>query len=288
MSEPGSSTPRVGFVGLGNIGSAMAGRLTEWPGGLSVYDLRAEVMQPLVDAGATAAPGLAAIGETCDVISVVVLNDAQVREVVETLAAVAKPGTIIALHSTIEVGTAAELAGPAAERGVHILDAPISGGPSGAAAGTIVAMIGGDRSAYETAKPVFESWAALVVHLGEAGAGTTAKLARAMLTFGTYAVIGEVQRLAEAGGIDLGKLAGIIRQSEQAIGGPTVIMVRPTAAPIPDGDPLRPFFEHGRDLGEKDLDLALTLAGRLDVDLPLTELVRRHIAAAMGVPHDAG
>jgi 3-hydroxyisobutyrate dehydrogenase-like beta-hydroxyacid dehydrogenase len=264
----------------------MAGRLTEWPGGLSVYDVRAEAMQPFVDAGAVGATDLADLARTCDVISVVVLNDAQVREVVTALVADARPGTIIGLHSTIEVGTAAELAGPAAEREVQILDAPISGGPGGAAAGTLVAMIGGERSAYETAKPVFSAWAALVVHLGPAGAGTTAKLARAMLTFGTYAVIGEVQRLAEAGGIDLQKLAGIIRQSDTAMGGPTVIMVRPTAAPIPDGDPLRPFFEHGRNLGEKDLDLALTLASQLDVDLPMTELTRKTIAMAMGVPHE--
>src|SRR5271157_5717153 len=100
---------KLGYIGLGNMGAPMAKRLVDWPGGLSVYDVRAEAMTPLAEAGATLADSVADVA-AADVISVTVLNDAQVREVVGELAANAKPGTVIAIHSTISDTTAVELA----------------------------------------------------------------------------------------------------------------------------------------------------------------------------------
>ena len=113
----------LGYIGLGNMGAPMAKRLVDWPGGLTVYDIRTEAMTPLVEAGAGVADVAAA-----DIISVTVLNDAQVREVVGELAANAKPGTIIAIHSTISDTTAVELAEELKPQDVHIVDAPVSGG----------------------------------------------------------------------------------------------------------------------------------------------------------------
>ena len=92
---------KLGYIGLGNQGAPMAKRLVDWPGGLIVFDVRAEAMTPLAEVGATLADTVADVA-AADVISVTVLNDAQVRDVVGELAEHAKPGTVIAIHSTIE------------------------------------------------------------------------------------------------------------------------------------------------------------------------------------------
>ena len=108
MSE-NHENARWGYIGLGNMGAPMAKRLLDWPGGLTVYDIRAEAMTPLAEGGASLADSVADVA-AADIISVTVLNDAQVREVVGELAAHAKPGTVIAIHSTISDTTAVELA----------------------------------------------------------------------------------------------------------------------------------------------------------------------------------
>ncbi len=279
-------TTGVGLVGLGNIGSAMAQRLVGWPGGLTVYDIRPEAMRPLVAAGARAAADLTDLASTATMVSVIVLDDAQVRAVVGELITMMPVGGVIAIHSTIDVDTAPELAAAGASRGVHVLDVPVSGGAVGAAAGRLAAMVGGDRDAYERAKPVFSQWAELIVHLGPAGAGTRAKLARMLLTFVGFAAAGEAQRLAEAAGVDLAKLAAVVRHSDGITGGPSAVMIRGTTAPYPPDDPLRPIFEHSRGLGEKDLSLALALGDTLGVELPFARLGLDRLATALGVPHE--
>src|SRR6202453_1992669 len=108
---------KLGYIGLGNMGAPMAKRLVDWPGGLTVFDVRTEAMTPLVEVGATLADSVADVA-AADIISVTVLNDAQVREVVGELAANAKPGTIIAIHSTIGETTAGELAEGLKEQGI--------------------------------------------------------------------------------------------------------------------------------------------------------------------------
>ena len=92
-----------------------------------------------------------------DVISVTVLNDAQVRDVVGQLAEHAKPGTVIAIHSTIEPDTAAELAEQLRPKGIHIVDAPVSGGAGAAEKGELAVMVGADEEAYDLVKPVFKT-----------------------------------------------------------------------------------------------------------------------------------
>src|SRR5690348_818812 len=111
---------KLGFIGLGNQGTPIAKRLVEWPGGLTVYDIRAEAMTPLAEAGASLADTVADVAEA-DLISIVVLTDDQVREVVGELAANAKPGTVIAIHSTISPGTAVELDERLRPAGLHIV-----------------------------------------------------------------------------------------------------------------------------------------------------------------------
>ena len=278
----------IGFIGLGQIGSLMAGRLVDHPEGLVVCDLREEAMAPLVERGASAASTPAEVASACGVVSVMVLDDAQSRDVVAGaggLLETAEPGTVIALHSTIRAETAIEMAALAAEQGVAVVDAPVSGGFMGAAEGTLATMVGGEDDAVAICQPVFEHWAAMVVHLGPVGNGTRAKLARNMMHFVAYTAAGEAQRLAEACGVDLTQLGAIVRHTDSVTGGPGAIMFRGSVAELHPGDDFYDILVHTRTLGEKDLTLALDLAAEVGVEAPLAQLALRDFAGSLGVPH---
>ena len=279
-----SSDVKLGYIGLGNQGAPMAKRLAEWPGGLTVFDMRAEAMAPFAELGATLADSVAEVAKA-DVISVTVLNDQQVRDVVAQLAEHAEPGTVIAIHSTIEPTTAVELAEQLRPKGIHIVDAPVSGGAHAASKGELAVMVGADDEAYDKVKPVFKQWASLVVRAGEPGAGTKMKLARNMLTFIGFAAACEAQKLAEASGIDLQKLGRVVRHSDAQSGGPGAIMARDDTKPLAPDHFLYNMFVHTRGLAEKDLSLALGLGSAVGVDLPLAELALANLAEGLGVPH---
>jgi 3-hydroxyisobutyrate dehydrogenase-like beta-hydroxyacid dehydrogenase len=266
------------------MGAPMATKMTEWPGGVTVFDIRTDAMTPLAEKGARLADSVADVA-AADIIHITVLNDAQVREVVGELAAHAEPGTVIAIHSTISDTTAVDLARDLKERGIHIVDAPVSGGAAAAAKGELATMVGADREVYERIKPAFKHWAAVVIHAGEPGAGTRMKLARNMLTFTSYAAACEAMKLAEAAGLDLQALGRVVRHTDALTGGPGAIMVREDMKDLePDNFLYQPFL-HTRGLGEKDLSLALALGESVSVDLPLAQLAYERLAAGLGVPH---
>ncbi len=277
---------KLGYIGLGNMGAPMAKRLVEWPGGVIVFDVRAEAMTPLAEVGASLADRVADVA-AADIISVTVLNDAQVRDVVAELAANAKPGTVIAIHSTISPDTAVELAEQLLPQGIHIVDAPVSGGGGAAEKGELAVMVGADREVYERIKPAFKQWASLVIHAGEPGAGTRMKLARNMLTFTSYAAACEAMKLAEAAGLNLQALGRVVRHSDAQSGGPGAIMVREDMTQLGPDHWLFDAFTHTRGLGEKDLSLALAMGEAVDVDLPLAEVALERLADGLGVPHPA-
>jgi 3-hydroxyisobutyrate dehydrogenase-like beta-hydroxyacid dehydrogenase len=275
---------KLGYIGLGNMGTPMAKRLVDWPGGVTVFDVRAEAMTPLAEAGATLADSVADVA-TADIISVTVLNDAQVRDVVAELADHAKPGTVIAIHSTISPDTAVELAEELAPQGVHIVDAPVSGGGGAAENGELAVMVGAEREVYERIKPAFKQFASMVVHAGEPGAGTRMKLARNMLTFISYAAACEAMKLAEQAGINLQQLGRVVRHTDLQSGGPGAVIVRENMKPLEPDDFLYGPLGHAAQLGEKDLSLALALGQTLGVELPLAEIALKNLAAGLGVPH---
>jgi 3-hydroxyisobutyrate dehydrogenase-like beta-hydroxyacid dehydrogenase len=282
---------RAGFVGLGQIGQPMAARLAGWPGGLIVHDVRPETMEPLAAAGAVAAASIAEVAAAARIVCVMVRDDDQVRDVVAQIAAAASDPVIVAIHSTIGPGTAADLAaeyGPdaASERrktALEIADAPVSGGFIGARDGRLAVMFGGSRAAYEQCREPFGRFADLIMHMGPAGSGTRAKLARNLLHFVAFTAAAESQRLAEAAGLDLRKLARIVRHSDGVTGGVGSIMLRPTTAELAADDPLRPILEHTAALGEKDLALALELGAQLGVDLPMARFALGNFAAGLGL-----
>ena len=278
------SAPRLGYVGLGNMGTPMARRLVDWPGGLIVYDVRDSAAAPFADAGTAVAGSLAEVA-VADVISVTVLDDVQVGEVVTELSRHAAPGTIIAIHSTISDTTAVDLARQCEPHGIHVIDAPVSGGAGAAEKGELATMVGASWEGYERVKPVFERWASLVVHAGEPGMGTRMKLARNMLTFTAFAAACEAMQLAECSGLDLQTLGRVVRHSDARTGGPGVIMIRDNMHDLDPGHWLYDTFTHTRDLGEKDLNLALALGDSVGADLPLARIALQRLAAGLGVPH---
>ncbi|WP_405163798.1 NAD(P)-dependent oxidoreductase [Nocardia sp. NBC_01499] len=280
------SDPKVGFIGLGAMGAPMAKRLLDWPGGLAVCDVRAEAVRPYTEAGADAADSPARLAEQATIISVAVVNDEQVRDVItgpEGLLRSGAPGTVVAVHSTISDRTAEELGAECATHGVEFVDAPVSGGAPGAKKGTLAVMVGGSEAAFERVLAPFGCFADLVVHAGPVGAGTRMKLARNLVHFIAFTAASEAQRLAEAAGLDITVLAKVVRHSDAVTGGPGAIMLRDRTAPIEEGDFWLPILRHVRDLGEKDLSLALELGARLDIPLPLAELALERLGPGLGV-----
>jgi 3-hydroxyisobutyrate dehydrogenase-like beta-hydroxyacid dehydrogenase len=277
----------IGFIGLGQMGAPMASRLAGWPGGLSVYDTRAEAMEPFAPAGARLAGSIAEVARSAGIISVMVRDDDQVTEVVREIARSDRPSgrpVVVAVHSTIRADTGPALADEVASAGIQLVDAPVSGGFMGAQDGRLAVMVGGPAEAFELCREPFGRWADLVLHMGDVGTGTKAKLARNLLHFVSFTAAAESQRLAEAAGLDLRKLAKIVRHSDAVTGGPGAIMLRRTTAPLAADDPLTGILEHVRDLGEKDLALALRLGAELGVALPLAQIALRQFSAGLGLP----
>jgi 3-hydroxyisobutyrate dehydrogenase-like beta-hydroxyacid dehydrogenase len=265
---------RVGFVGLGAIGKPMALRLAAAPGiELTVFDVVPEPVAELVAAGATAASAVADLD--ADVVCVMVRDDDQVRSV----AAAVGPGPVLVIHSTVAPGTPVELAG----QGLTVLDAPVSGGPMGAADGSLAVMVGGSGDALEVARPALEAMGSTVVHAGPLGAGTRMKLARNLIHFVAFTAVTEAQRLAEAAGLDLVQLGEVVRHTDAITGGPGAIMYRDTTAPIPEDDFWHGVFGHVRALGEKDLTFAIALADELGVDVPLAREALPRLGKGLGL-----
>ena len=276
----------VGFIGLGNIGAPMATRLLEWPGGLVVHDVRPEACDPYVERGAIAAATPAEVAAAVDVISVMVQNEDQVRDVLsgpDGILSTARPGTVVAVHSTIRAEGARSLARLAAAADGDQVDAPVSGGAMGAHEGTLAIMVGGSDRAVEQCREPFALIGTLVAHFGPVGSGTNAKITRNLITFASFAVVGEAQRLAEAAGLDLGKLGDVVRHSDRITGGAGAVMLRPDAGRMSDDDGLRPIFEHTATLGAKDLHLAVLLASEHGLDAPFAELGERWLRTALGL-----
>jgi 3-hydroxyisobutyrate dehydrogenase len=153
----------------------------------------------------------------------------------------------------------------------------------GAHDGTLAIMVGGSDEAVERCRGPLSLMGSLIEHFGAVGSGTNAKIARNLITFASYAVVGEAQRLAEAAGLDVAKLGEVVRHSDRVTGGPGAVMLRPSAATMADDDGLRPIFEHTATLGGKDLHLAADLGAALGVATPFAELAAAHLRFGLGL-----
>jgi 3-hydroxyisobutyrate dehydrogenase len=268
--------PSAGVIGLGDIGRGLADNLLRSAVSLSVCDVREEATAPYAD-GAHVAASPADLAARSDVVLVSVVNDDQVRSVLRGDAGVfagARPGTTVVIVSTISTATVTELHAEGSTYGVTIVDCGVSGGPSAAASGELVCMVGGTADDVDRVRPVLDVISCLVLHMGPHGAGLSAKLARNLVQYGSWLAAFEAQELAEAADIDLLKLGQAIKESDKRIGGASTLMFRTTAAPWPtDADAgLVGAMRAASLLAHKDLAAARALGEELGVPLPLAAL----------------
>ncbi len=207
---------RVGFIGLGNIGKPMAVNVATAGFALMVYDVREEPLKELAALGAAVAHSPREIGAHGEIIELVVVDDAQVEAVTLGEGGVlsgARPGSVIAIHSTVHPKTVRKIAELAQARGVGVIDAEVSGGERGAQAKTLCYMVGGDKALFERCRPVFATSGANIFHLGDLGAGAIAKLAHNLIVYVNMLAASEGMRLAEKAGLDLKALQDVVHVS---------------------------------------------------------------------------
>jgi 3-hydroxyisobutyrate dehydrogenase len=272
----GEAPTTVGVIGLGDIGRGVATNVARAGLELVVCDVRQEAAEAFAET-AHIATTPADVAELSGVVVVAVVNDAQVVEVLtgkEGAMPKARPGTAFLIVSTIKAETVRRMAAAAADRGCDVVDCGVSGGPVAAQEGQLVAMVGGSQEAVERVRPVLDAFSSVVIHMGPPGAGLQAKLARNIVQYGSWLAAYEGQRLAEAAGIELSKLALAIRESDTKIGGASRLMFRETVEPFGDDahQGIVDAMRAGANLAHKDLRAALELAGELGVDLPMTAL----------------
>ncbi|WP_281685172.1 NAD(P)-dependent oxidoreductase [Thalassobaculum salexigens] len=192
---------RIGFLGIGNMGRPMAGKLLDAGHELWVHDIRDEAMQPLLDRQARRAGSPTELADACDTVVVSLPTLAIFRQALDDLLA---GGALKTLVNTCTVGGpfVAEVERLCAERGVTVIDAPISGGPAGAAAGTLAVMVSGDPETVARLDPVFRAWGPTVVVAGDTpGAAQTMKLTNNILFAVGLVATSEAMTMAEKGGI---------------------------------------------------------------------------------------
>ncbi len=266
--------PMVSIVGLGNMGGAMLGRLVEC--GIAVKGCDADPARRAAACGAGATP-VATPAEAADALVLLSLPDATaVAAVLGALLPALPPDAVVVDTSTLEPRAAQGFAGRAAACGVRYLDAPVSGGPAGARAGTLAMMVGGEAAALEAARPVLDRLAARIHHIGPSGAGQVAKLANNLLVATHLVAAAEALRLAARAGVPPEALLPVVNAASGRSAATEVNWPRWIASGAFDSG-----FAAG--LMRKDVRLALALAE--GVGAPLD--ARARAAAAWAGSADA-
>jgi 3-hydroxyisobutyrate dehydrogenase len=257
---------KAAMVGLGRMGGPMLACAVAAGLDVTGYDIAEPAREAAAAAGARVAGSPVAAAEGADAVSLIVFDDQQARDVMtcaDGILSTLAPGAVVAVHTTVTLQTIAELAGAAAQHGVALLDAGISGGEPGARAGTLVTMVGGDPEAVRAADPLLMAYSREVIHAGPLGAGMTLKLARNATGYAFMVAVQEAMELAATAGIDAATVKHVLEATAVAeqgwapftLGGPS---------PIGPGTPadFRRQLKHTRDLGHKDMDQALALASQ--------------------------
>lgn len=258
----------LGFIGLGIMGQGMALNLLKAGFAVTVWNRNPAKMQPLIDAGAQAAESPRDVAARASVIFICVSDTPDVQQVVLGEHGVihgAQAGTLVVDMSTINPQATREIAAQLEARGVHMLDAPVSGGSEGAAKGTLSIMVGGDAEQVTRAIPYFQAMGKTITHVGGHGAGQTVKLVNQILVVGNMLAVSEALLFAQASGVDLDKTL-------QAVGGGAagswMLNNRGPQVLVRDW---RPGFTI--DLQQKDLRLVLQSADAIGAPAILTSLV---------------
>ncbi len=253
---------RVGFIGLGIMGQGMARNLLQAGFDLTVWNRTATKADALVSEGAKGAGNPSDLAARCDIIIICVSDTPDVEAVLFSDNGVfhsARPGTLVVDCSTISPIKTQQFAATLGERGVYMLDAPISGGSEGAAQGTLSIMVGGEAEQVARAMPYLEAMGKSITHVGGSGAGQMVKLVNQILVANSMLALGEAMLFAQAGGLDLEKTLQAVE------GGAAGSWTLSNRGPQVIKRDWRPGFMI--DLQQKDLRLVLEAADALAVPL---------------------
>jgi len=259
---------RIGFIGLGIMGKPMARNLLEAGFPLTVHSRSRPPVDELAAEGATPAATPREVAAASDIVITIVPDGPDVEAVVlgpDGVLAGAHEGLLLIDMSTIAPATARAIAAEAARHGVHMLDAPVSGGDTGAIAGTLSIMAGGDQADFERARPVFAALGKTITYCGSAGAGQTVKACNQVVIAGVLEAVSEALVLGMRAGLDpaivLQVLGGGFAQTRvMDVRGPTMIRHE-----------FQPGFKIR--LHRKDLGIVLQTAREVGACLPATALV---------------
>ena len=245
---------RIGFIGLGFQGKPLARNLVGAGYPLTLFDVRSEPVAELCELGASAAASPAEVAAASDLVIICVVDDAQVMAVLAGTSGIltaARPGMIVAIHSTILPETMRLAARLAEAKGVALVDAPVSGSAKGAEEKTMSYMVGGSAAAVEACLPVFRVSGPSVTLTGDVGSATVAKIAHQLVCCVNMMAVAEGLRLGTAAGVSRGVLLEVFHagfaQSRAADLWPELDL-HPRATPIFDKD-LRAVLNLGEDLG---------------------------------------
>ncbi len=276
----------LGVVGLGSIGISIARNAVEAGHSVTVFDPRPEACAALAEEGATVAPSVAELGRLCEVVQVVVGDDRQLTAVVlgesglpglaETLA----ESSVIVVHSTVNPDTIVDLAGKLAERGIDMVDAPVSGPDGAEAAGCrkdLTFMVGADVAVLDRVRPVLTASGSRIMHLGEVGAGQLVKLAANAMTLVLMEITRESLRLVKRAGLDPAVALEVWKSTS---GNSWAVENWDAMQELAQRHPGGPGGLSA--LGYKDLSHALALAHRYEAPLPLAALVTQLMEPRLG------
>lgn len=259
---------KIGFIGLGIMGQGMARNLLKAGFPLRVWNRTHTKTETLVAEGAVAATSPADVAAHCDIILTCVSDTPDVEAVLLHENGViygAAAGNLVIDCSTISPQATHRFAGILAQKGVHMLDAPVSGGSEGAAKGTLSIMVGGEATEFERALPVLQAMGKTITHVGPTGAGQMVKLVNQILVVVTMMGVSEALLFAQAGGLDLGKVLTAVS------GGAAGSWMLANRGPQVIQRDWRPGFTI--DLQQKDLRLVLETADALGVPALATSTV---------------
>jgi len=273
---------KLGFIGLGNMGKPMATNLVKAGYPLTIHDLRPEPVKELVAAGATAADSPREVAEKSEVVVTIVTSSPQVEQVMfgpNGVLAGLKSGAIIIDMSTIDPIVTRKVAAAAAEKGIEMLDAPVSGAPPKAADGTLSIMVGGKKEVFEQCKDILQVMGQKIFHVGDVGMGEVVKLSNNLIA----AVCGIAVCEGFLFGTKLGADPKILFEVISASAGNCWFLQ--TRVPYPDVIPESPAnsdFAPGftTDLMAKDLGLILSAAEATKIPLLAGSLARQFMEAA--------
>jgi 3-hydroxyisobutyrate dehydrogenase len=261
---------RIGFIGLGIMGTLMAQNLLKAGFQLTVYNRSKPPVDVLVSVGAASAPSPKAVAERSDLVITMVTDSEAVNEVVLGHGGViegAHDGLVLVDMSTISPSVTRSVSASLAAKGVSMLDAPVSGGDTGAREGTLTVMVGGPAQVFEACLPVLQVLGKKVVHMGGTGSGQLTKLANQILVACNMIGVCECLNFAKKAGLDIGKLIDSL--SAGAASSWSLVNLGPRMAKRD----FAPGFKVK--LLQKDLRYVLSSASEMNAPLPATALVHQ-------------